>query len=77
MTRSSFYASQDGRLKKHRKKLGKKHEKSLFQPCIQSHVYTECHGGQILAFVDIKTKVPLQYRLLILKHNFQYDVNKS
>ena len=31
----------------------------------------------MLAFVDIKTKVPSQYRLLILKLNFQFDVNKS
>ena len=31
---------------------------------------------QVLYSVDIKTKVPSQYRLLILKRNFQFDVNR-
>ena len=30
-------------------------------------------SGWLLAFVDIETKVPLQYGLLILKGNFQFE----
>ena len=34
-------------------------------------------SGCTLAFVDVKTKVPLQYSLLILKCNSQFNVNKT
>ena len=34
-------------------------------------------SGRLLAYVDIKTKVLSQYRILILKSNIQFDVNKS
>ena len=34
-------------------------------------------SGLLLGFVDIKTKNILQYRLLILKCNFEYEVNKG
>ena len=41
------------------------------------NVLQDDQSGWLLAFVDIKTRVPSQYWPLILKRNFRFDVKKT